>query len=185
MKLIVGLGNPGAKYENTRHNAGFMVIDECADAMGIELNETKFKGVYGSAVIDGEKVFLLKPLTYMNLSGESVRPFMDYFKIDLEDVLIIFDDMDLPVGQIRLRQKGGHGGHNGIKSLNAHLGTSEFKRIRMGVERPEPGVSVVNHVLGTFRAEEQDALNQAIKKATEACRYWLKNEFPNVMNQYN
>ncbi|MEB1809634.1 MAG: aminoacyl-tRNA hydrolase [Bacillaceae bacterium] len=185
MKLIVGLGNPGAKYENTRHNAGFMVIDECAKSMGIELSETKFKGVYGSAVIDGEKVFLLKPLTYMNLSGESVRPFMDYFKIDLEDVLIIFDDMDLPVGQIRLRQKGGHGGHNGIKSLNAHLGTNEFKRIRIGVERPDPGVSVVNHVLGTFRAEEKDALDQAISKATEACRFWLKNEFPNVMNQYN
>ncbi|WP_209125600.1 aminoacyl-tRNA hydrolase [Alkalihalobacillus sp. BA299] len=185
MKLIVGLGNPGTKYENTRHNAGFMVIDECAEMMGIELKDTKYKGVYGSAIVDGEKVFLLKPLTYMNLSGECVRPFMDYFKIDIEDVVIIFDDMDLSVGQIRLRQKGGHGGHNGIKSLNAHLGTNEFKRIRIGVERPEPGVSVVNHVLGTFRAEERDLLTQAVKKASEACRYWLQNDFPNVMNHYN
>ncbi|ARK28448.1 Peptidyl-tRNA hydrolase [Halalkalibacter krulwichiae] len=110
MKLIVGLGNPGQKYAGTRHNVGFDCIDYCAEHMNIQLNQSKFKGVYGQGVVNGEKIYLLKPLTYMNLSGESVRPFMDYYKIDLKDLVIIYDDMDLPVGKIRLRQKGSAGG---------------------------------------------------------------------------
>ncbi len=119
MKLVVGLGNPGKKYERTRHNIGFDIIEHCSEALNIKLDKQKFKGIYGEQTINDEKIILLKPLTYMNLSGESVRPLMDYFKINLEDLVVIYDDLDLPTGKIRLRQKGSAGGHNGIKSLIA------------------------------------------------------------------
>ncbi|MDF4741157.1 aminoacyl-tRNA hydrolase, partial [Vibrio parahaemolyticus] len=115
MKLIVGLGNPGREYELTRHNIGFMAIDELAKRWNISLNEQKFKGVFGAGFVNGEKVILLKPLTYMNLSGESIRPLMDYYKIDVEDFVVLYDDLDIPVGKLRLRMKGSAGGHNGVK----------------------------------------------------------------------
>ncbi|RXJ00910.1 aminoacyl-tRNA hydrolase [Anaerobacillus alkaliphilus] len=185
MKLIVGLGNPGAKYEDTRHNIGFRVIDELSKTFNIPLKQEKFKGVFGFETINGEKVFLLKPLTYMNLSGESVRPVMDFYKISIDDVVVIYDDLDIPPGKIRLRQKGGHGGHNGIKSLLAHLGTENFKRIRIGVGRPESGVAVANYVLGGFRADERQEVEEAVTQAVKACESWLSQDFLKVMNTFN
>ncbi|KHF38334.1 aminoacyl-tRNA hydrolase [Halalkalibacter okhensis] len=185
MKLVVGLGNPGSKYAGTRHNVGFDCIDYCARQLGIELDQSKFKGMYGKGNVNGEKVILLKPLTYMNLSGESVRPLMDYFNIDVEDVLIIYDDMDLPVGKIRLRQKGSAGGHNGIKSLIQHLGTPEFKRIRVGVDRPQNGESIVSYVLGTYRPEEREDVEQAIIQSSKAVEAWATKSFLEVMNEFN
>lgn len=185
MKLIVGLGNPGEKYEKTRHNVGFDTIDLCAEQMGIHLNESKFKAVYGKGIYQGETVFLLKPLTFMNLSGESVRPFIDYFHIALEDVLIIYDDLDLPVGKIRLRQKGSHGGHNGMRSLIQHLGTDKFKRIRIGIDRPQMNETVAHYVLSKFREEERASIREAIVKAAEASCAFVEKDFLIVMNQFN
>ncbi|WP_088105936.1 aminoacyl-tRNA hydrolase [Halalkalibacter urbisdiaboli] len=185
MKLIVGLGNPGEKYSGTRHNIGFDIIDHCASELNIELNQTKFKGVFGSAVINGEKVFLLKPLTYMNLSGESVRPFLDYFQIDIEDLVVVYDDLDLPVGKIRLRQKGSAGGHNGIKSLIQHFGTQEFNRIRVGIDRPKNGEPIVNYVLGRYHPEEKESVHQSIITSGKAIEAWITTPFLEVMNKFN
>lgn len=179
------MGNPGQKYAGTRHNVGFDCIDYIANELGITLDQSKFKGMFGKGVINGEKLILLKPLTYMNLSGESVRPLMDYFDIDVEDVVIIYDDMDLPVGKIRLRQKGSAGGHNGIKSLIQHLGTPEFKRIRVGVDRPQNGESIVNYVLGTYRQEEREHVKESIIQSSKAVEAWTTKTFLEVMNEFN
>jgi len=146
MKLVVGLGNPGAKYKGTRHNVGFMTMDEVA-------YQEKFD--FDKAQIGGEKVIFMKPLTFMNLSGEAIRPLMNYFKIGIEDLLVVYDDMDLPVGKIRLRQKGGAGGHNGIKSIISCLGTSEFNRIKVGVGRPKDGRTVGKFFCGLFLSLEK------------------------------
>lgn len=185
MKLIVGLGNPGKQYDQTRHNIGFEVIDALSSQMNIPLNQSKFKGLYGIGFHKGEKVILLKPLTYMNLSGESIRAVMDYYQIELEDLLVIYDDLDLPVGKIRLRQKGSPGGHNGIKSTVAHLGTQQFNRIRIGIDRPVSGMSVPDYVLGRFRPDEISLTQEAVKKSSEACEVWLEKPFLQVMNEYN
>ncbi|PGL70768.1 aminoacyl-tRNA hydrolase [Bacillus sp. AFS055030] len=185
MKLFVGLGNPGREYERTRHNIGFIAIDELAHRWGLSLTQQKFNGIYTSGIVDGEKVFLLKPLTYMNLSGECVRPFMDYFNIEIEDLVVLYDEMDIPTGKLRLRTKGSAGGHNGIKSLIQHLGTQEFQRIRIGVDRPSNGMSVVNHVLSNFFEEEIAEVVAGVKRAADACEYFLKHSFVDVMNQYN
>ncbi len=185
MKLIVGLGNPGKKYEDTRHNIGFQVIDQLAEKLNVPLNQEKCKAVFGMETVNGEKVFLLKPLTYMNLSGEAVRPFMDFYKISINDLVVVYDDLDLLPGKIRLRQKGGHGGHNGIKSLLAHLSTENFKRIRVGIGRPEPGIAVANYVLGKFRPDEREEIEIAATLATEACENWLSQDFLCVMNNFN
>jgi peptidyl-tRNA hydrolase, PTH1 family len=186
MKVIVGLGNPGKQYEHTRHNIGFEVIDELASRWNIPLNQAKHKGVYGIGLAGGEKVLLLKPLTYMNLSGESIRAVMEYYQIDLENLVVIYDDLDLPVGKIRLRQKGSPGGHNGIKSAVQHLGTQEFNRIRIGIDRPNPpGISVPDYVLGKFRPDEQGPMKESVLKSADACESWLRKPFLQVMNEYN
>ncbi|MDZ5474328.1 aminoacyl-tRNA hydrolase [Bacillus sp. 31A1R] len=185
MKLIVGLGNPGKQYDQTRHNIGFEVIDKLSDRLNIPLDQSKFKGVYGVGYVNGERVFLLKPLTYMNLSGESIRAVMDYFDIDVEDLVVIYDDLDLPVGKIRLRQKGSAGGHNGIKSTIAHVGTQNFNRIRIGIDRPTNGMKVSDYVLGRFTKEEQDVLEGVITTCAKACEDWFKDSFLKVMNEYN
>lgn len=185
MKLIVGLGNPGKNYENTRHNIGFEVIDALSEKLDIPLSQAKFKGMFGSGIVKGEKVILLKPLTYMNLSGESIRAVMDFYQIDLENLLVIYDDLDLPTGRIRLRQKGSAGGHNGIKSTIAHAGSQEFKRIRMGISRPQNGMPIVDYVLGKFTKEEQPEMETAVRKAVEACEAWLEIPFLQVMNSFN
>lgn len=186
MRIIVGLGNPGTKYEQTRHNAGFMVIDELLNRYNWELNKTKFNGKYAVELLEGEKVILLKPQTYMNLSGESLRPLMDYYHIAKEDIVVIFDDLDLPAGKIRLRQKGGHGGHNGMRSIIDHLGTKDFNRIRVGIGRPDHPMPVIDYVLGKFSKEEQDKVQASIEHAADACEEWLKGaDFQQVMNKFN
>lgn len=185
MKCIVGLGNPGKQYEQTRHNIGFEVVDTLSNRWNIPLSQSKFKGLYGIGLYNGEKVLLLKPLTYMNLSGESVRAVVDYYQLDLENILVIYDDLDLPVGKIRLRQKGSPGGHNGIKSITAHLGTQQFNRIRIGVDRPDTGMSVPDYVLGKFHQEERPIIREAAEKSADACEAWLGKPFLQVMNEYN
>lgn len=185
MKLIVGLGNPGKQYEKTRHNVGFEVIDELSNRLNISLSQAKFKGMYGAGVVNGEKIILLKPLTYMNLSGESIGAVMNYYDIDVDDLLVIYDDLDLPTGKIRLRQKGSAGGHNGIRSTIAHTGTQEFKRIRVGISRPQNRMPITDYVLGKFSKEEQAEIDQAVDKACKACEAWMDLPFLQVMNQYN
>ncbi|BAD62624.1 MULTISPECIES: aminoacyl-tRNA hydrolase [Shouchella] len=185
MKLVVGLGNPGKKYEHTRHNIGFDIIDRCAQKLDLPLDKQKFKAIYGEKRIGSEKVVLLKPLTYMNLSGEAVRPFMDYFNISNDELVVIYDDLDLPVGKIRLRKKGSAGGHNGIKSLIAHLGTEDFNRIRVGIGRPAHGEPVVHYVLDTYRKEELAFMNEAAEKSAKAIEAWLEKPFLEVMNTFN
>lgn len=185
MKLIVGLGNPGKDYEYTRHNIGFIIVDELAKRFNISLDKTKFNGLYGMGMVQGEKVILLKPLTYMNLSGEAIRPLMDYYDVDLEDILVIYDDLDLPQGKIRLRTKGSPGGHNGIKSIVQHVKTEDFKRIRVGIGRPQNGMKITDYVLGRFTNEEVNLISDAAQQAALASEEWLKKPFLEVMNVYN
>ncbi|WP_026092435.1 aminoacyl-tRNA hydrolase [Calidifontibacillus oryziterrae] len=185
MKYIIGLGNPGKNYEKTRHNVGFMVIDELSKRWNIQLNKEKFKGLYGSGIFNGEKVILLKPLTYMNLSGEAIRPLLDYYDINTNDLIVIYDDLDLPTGKIRLRSKGSAGGHNGIKSTIQHLGTENFNRLRIGIDRPTNGMAITNYVLGAFSDDERSAIDHAINQACNACEKWLTVPFLEVMNQFN
>lgn len=185
MKLVVGLGNPGEKYERTRHNVGFEVIDQCQKHLNIDLKEAKFKGALGSLRSGSEKIFFLKPLTYMNLSGESVRQLMAYYKIEPDDLLVIYDDLDLPPGRIRLRQKGSHGGHNGMKSIMQHIGTDRFNRIRIGIGRPGPGMDIPEYVLGTFSPQDRQQVDEAVDQASAAVQMWTEQDFPMVMNKYN
>lgn len=185
MKVIVGLGNPGFKYKKTRHNIGFTVIDELSKRLHVTVKKKKFNAVFGMEPINREKVALLQPLTYMNNSGEAVRPFLDYFNVALEDVLVIYDDLDLPTGKIRLREKGGAGGHNGMKSLISHLGTKEFKRIRIGIHHPDDGGDIIDYVLRPFSRKEKSEVTDAIEQAVSACELWFSSPFPEVMNEYN
>lgn len=186
MKLIFGLGNPGAKYQTTKHNIGFMVVDQLAKNLNLTFNQTKFKSLYAEGRLGDEKIILIKPQTYMNLSGEAVQPWMDFYKLTKEDIIIIYDDMDLEVGKIRLRLKGGAGGHNGVKSIIQHLGEPNFNRIRIGVGRPYPGQEVVAHVLSSFRKEDADKIEDAIYQSVDAIKYWTQNHtFQETMNQFN
>lgn len=183
MFLIVGLGNPGSQYEDTRHNIGFKVIDNIAKEYNIEINRQKFKGMCGEGFINGEKVILLKPTTYMNLSGESIREVVDFYKISNEDVLVIYDDISLDVGRLRIREKGSAGGHNGIKSIIAHLGTDIFPRIKVGVG--QPNVDLVNYVLGKFTKEEMEVLSESIDASTKAAKEIISSDVKTAMNIYN
>jgi len=185
MKCIVGLGNPGRKYHNTRHNVGFMVIDELLERQGWSLNKKKFNGHYIIDYIGNEQVILLKPQTYMNLSGDSIKPLMDFYKIDPEDLLVIYDDLDLPAGKIRLRQTGGHGGHNGMRSIISTTGTKDFNRIRVGIDRPIQGMTVIDYVLSRFSKNEQKVIEESIQQSADACESWLNRPFLEVMNEYN
>ena len=186
MKLVVGLGNPGAKYKGTRHNVGFMTMDEVAYQEKFDFDKAIFDAIFAQVQIGGEKVIFMKPLTFMNLSGEAIRPLMNYFKITIEDLLVVYDDMDLPVGKIRLRQKGSAGGHNGIKSILSCLGTSEFNRIKVGVGRPKDGRTVVGHVLNRFEKEEEEDIIFAVQKSVDAIRSWIEtDDFVKTMNQFN
>lgn len=185
MKVIIGLGNPGTKYEGTRHNIGFEVIDYLSTTLNIPLSSSKFNAIYGSGNVQEEKVLLVKPSTYMNLSGEAVKPLMQFYKVDISDIIVIYDDLDLPVGKIRLRTKGSAGGHNGVKSIIQHLGTEQFNRLRIGIDRPPKGWEVINYVLGRFTEEEQQIMEETVKKASEACQEWFAKPFLEVMNLYN
>ncbi|WP_419960525.1 aminoacyl-tRNA hydrolase [Psychrobacillus sp. BM2] len=185
MKIIVGLGNPGKQYEATRHNIGFHVIDELSKRLNIALTQSKFNGMFGVGHIGTEKVMLLKPLTYMNLSGECIIPMMDYYEVNDDEIVVIYDDLDLQVGKLRLRQKGSAGGHNGIKSIIQHLGSQEFNRIRIGVDRPRNGMKVPDYVLSKFNEDEKIEMIQAVKNSADACEDWLTKKFLDVMNTYN
>lgn len=185
MKLIIGLGNPGKAYEQTRHNIGFKVIDYLAMKWNAPLTQSKFKGMYSVIHRPEGKVMLLKPLTFMNLSGESVGALMDYYNIDIDDIVVIYDDLDLPTGQLRLRQKGSAGGHNGIKSLIQHLGSQQFNRMRIGISRPPTGMKVPDYVLSRFSDAEVPEMVQAVEKSAEACELWLSKPYIEVMNQFN
>ncbi len=185
MKWIVGLGNPGSAYKDTRHNVGFMVVDELAKRWGISVTTSKCKALIGEGNVQGVKVVLIKPMTYMNLSGESVRTFMDYFKAELEDGIVIYDDLDTEIGKLRLRYQGSAGGHNGIKSLIQHLNTQTFNRIRMGISRPEPGMVISDYVLSTFPKKDRDKLAEMIEKAADAVEFGLKAPFEQTMAKFN
>ena len=185
MYCIFGLGNPGRKYEKTRHNIGFMVIDRLSSDLGIGLSQNKFKCSNGAGYVNGKKVMLVKPQTFINLSGEGVRPLLDYYKIAVDDILVLYDDLDLPVGKLRLRQKGSGGGHNGIKSLNQHLATDRYKRIRIGIDRPEPGGSITGYVLGRFTGEEAPLIDQVTARSAEASADFVTVPFQDVMTEYN
>lgn len=183
MFLIVGLGNPGREYENTRHNIGFAAIDVIAEKYNIDINRTKLKGEYGEGFINGNKVILLKPYTFMNLSGESVREAIDFYKLTEEQVLIIYDDISLELGRLRIREKGSAGGHNGIKSIINHMGTDVFTRIKIGVGAPKG--DLVNHVLGKFSKEEVNILKQTLDAVTEATADIIDNGAKDAMNKFN
>lgn len=183
MFLIVGLGNPGKEYENTRHNIGFKVIDNIASEYNIDINRQKFKGMCGEGFIENQKVILLKPTTYMNLSGESIREVVDFYKLSNEEVIVIYDDISLNVGRLRIRDKGSAGGHNGIKSIIAHLGTDVFPRIKVGVG--QPNVDLVKYVLGNFTKEEMEVLSESIDASTKAVREMIKNDTTSAMNKFN
>lgn len=186
MVIIVGLGNPKKEYNNTRHNIGFDVIDALADKAGITLNEKKHKAIIGKGVIQGIKVILAKPQTYMNLSGESVRVLIDYYKIDeTDELIVIFDDVSLDVGQLRIRKKGSAGGHNGIKSIIAQLGHDTFLRIKMGVGEKPKGYDLADYVLGHFTKKEREQMEESIELATDAVGMLAVHEIESAMNQFN
>lgn len=184
MKIIIGLGNIGTKYENTRHNAGFMVIDELAKKCNMEFNQEKFSAYFSKAKVHGEDVVLLKPTTYMNNSGFALRQCLDFYKASIDDVIVIYDDVDLPVGKLRLRQKGSAGGHNGIKSIIQCGFSNEFDRIRVGIGK-DSKIPIIDWVLSKFRDEEKEELSKAIKTAADAAYYSIDHTFDKTMNLYN
>ena len=185
MYLIVGLGNPEPEYNKTRHNMGFDVINKLAKKYNINLNKNNFNAIYQNAIIEGEKVILVKPQTYMNSSGESVKQFVDFYKIPIENVLVIYDDMDTEIEKIRIRSKGGPGSHNGMKSLIEKLNSEEFPRIRVGIGRPKNEFDRIDYVIGHIKEEEYKSLEIGQNKAVDAISYFIKNGIDNTMNKYN
>lgn len=186
MKLIVGLGNIGREYENTRHNIGFMVVDELAKRLGVTFGKED-RNAYCAEYRAPEKILIIKPTTYMNLSGIAVGNYANFYHIDPEDIAVIQDDLDLPVGHLRIRRKGSAGGHNGIKSITEHLGTEEYPRFKIGIGHPERNnKAVINHVLHQFQGEDKTAIEAAVKAMAEALEQWLKDGDLNaVMTKYN
>ena len=186
MYIIAGLGNPGSKYEKTRHNMGFRVIDLLAEKYHIDMNMKKHKAVCGTGVIEGRKVMLLKPQTFMNLSGESIREAVDFYKIDPEtELIVIYDDISLAPGNLRIRKKGSAGGHNGIKNIIAMTGTQNFLRIKVGVGEKPAGWDLADHVLGHFDAADRVEVEKAIGHAVEAAEMMITGETDAAMNRYN
>ena len=186
MKMIVGLGNIGTRYDETRHNTGFMVVDQLARDYHLgAFTHLKQEAVAVSGVINGEKVMLVKPTTFMNDSGRAVGPLVDYYDIDLDDLVIVNDDLDMPVGKVRLKTHGASGGHNGLKSIISALGTKNFNRVKVGIDHPQHG-TVVSHVLGKFSKEERPKFDQAVEQAENALEDWINGEdFAKLMNAYN
>ena len=185
MYLIVGLGNPGREYEHTRHNAGFDAIDVLAGKLGADVKEKKHKGLCGKGMIAGEKVILLKPQTFMNLSGESVRAAADFYKIDAEHMIVLYDDIDLDVGKLRVRAKGSAGGHNGIKNIIAHMGTQEVPRVRIGVGAKPDRMDLADYVLGRFSQVERPVMEDAFEEAAEAAIAVVEDGIDAAMNRFN
>ena len=184
--VLVCLGNPGDQYENTRHNVGFMVADELAERANAPIQKLKFKALTNTLTISGQKVLVMKPVTYMNLSGEAARPAADFYKIPADHVLVVSDDTALPIGKLRIRKGGSAGGHNGLKSLIQHLGTDQFPRVRVGVgEKPHADYDMADWVLGKFVGEDKKAIDAAVKKAADAIECILKDGLDKGMNKFN
>ena len=184
--LIVGLGNPGKEYEKTRHNCGFRAIDLLAQNLGCKIDKAKFQGIYGQAVRDGKKIFLLKPLTYMNLSGRSVLQLSAYFQIPPQRIIVMFDDISLEPGRLRIRPDGSAGGHNGIKSIIQELGSQDFPRVKIGVgAKAHPDQDLADWVLSGFSASEEKALSSALERSGEAALCILERGVPEAANRYN
>lgn len=185
MKVIVGLGNPGTKYAGTRHNIGFDTVTALADKYSIKLKDKKFNGLIGEGFIEGEKVMLVQPQTYMNLSGECVGMIAGFYKLDAEDIIVICDDINLDTGRLRIRAKGSAGGHNGLKNIIAHLGTEAFPRIRIGVGEKTEGWDLADYVLARFSGEDEATMRKAIKNAVGAIETWISYDIGKAMNLYN
>lgn len=186
MYIIAGLGNPSKEYTNTRHNIGFDVIDRLAEEEKISVLEKKHKAIIGKGYVAGQKVILAKPQTFMNLSGESIRQLIDYYKVDETcELIVISDDISLDVGQLRIRKKGSAGGHNGLKNIIAHLGHDNFMRIKMGVGEKPKGYDLADYVLGHFTQDERKAMDEAAGRAVEAIRMMVSQDVDGAMNQFN
>lgn len=185
MYLIIGLGNPEEEYGKTRHNMGFNVINKLSNKYGIEVNKKKFEGLCGDGMIEGEKIILLKPQTYMNLSGKSIAQVVNFYKIQLENIIVIYDDIDIEPGLIRIRKKGSSGSHNGMKSVIAELGTEEFMRVRVGIGKPKYEGDMINYVIGGVSEQEQKELEIGVEKAKEAVIEILKSGIDIAMNKFN
>lgn len=185
MKIIVGLGNPEADYSETRHNMGFNVINELAEEFDVDISRNKFEALYGSGIIENQKVILVKPQTFMNLSGKSVVQFVDFYKTDLQDLLIIYDDMDIEISNIRIRKSGSPGGHNGMKSVVNSLADDRIPRIRVGIGRPKYEEDFMSYVIGAIPEEEKKKLKEGVIKAKEATKEILKNGLDSAMNKFN
>lgn len=184
--LLVCLGNPGDQYENTRHNVGWMVADEVADRQNAPIQRLKFKALTNILTISGEKVLVMKPVTYMNLSGEAVRPAADFYKVSPEHILVVSDDTALAVGRLRIRKGGSAGGHNGLKNIIQQLGTDQFPRLRVGVgEKPHPDYDLADWVLGRFTGEDKKAIDASVRRAADAVECILKDGLDRAMNQFN
>ncbi|KEQ39127.1 peptidyl-tRNA hydrolase [Streptococcus mitis] len=186
-KLLVGLGNPGDKYFETKHNVGFMLIDQLAKKQNVTFTNDKiFQADLASFFFNGEKIYLVKPTTFMNESGKAVHALLAYYGLDIKDLLVIYDDLDMEVGKIRLRAKGSAGGHNGIKSIIQHIGTQTFNRVKIGIGRPKNGMLVVNHVLSTFDKDDYIGILQSIDKVDDSVNYYLQEKnFEKTMQRYN
>lgn len=185
-ECIVGLGNIGKRFELTRHNIGFEVVDYILEKNNFSLDKQKFKGAYTIERMNGDKVLFIEPMTMMNLSGEAVAPIMDYYNVNPEDLIVLYDDLDLEQGQVRLRQKGSAGGHNGMKSIIKMLGTDQFKRIRIGVGRPTNGMTVPDYVLQRFSNDEMVTMEKVIEHAARAIEKFVEtSRFDHVMNEFN
>ena len=185
MRLIVGLGNPGSQYENTRHNAGFMLVDKLAGEFGISVNKNKFDVRYGRGIIEGCEVMLAKPLAFMNRSGWPVQKLAAYFKINSKDLMVVHDDIDLAFGRLQIKEKGGHGGHKGLQSIINAVGEDEFVRLRIGIGRSEAGDSVSDYVLGPFFGDESKRLDSVLIRARDAVVTVLTEGSKVGMNRFN
>lgn len=184
MKLVVGLGNPGSKYHGTRHNVGFAVIDGLAGSGGVERFQSWFDAEIAEIREADDKVLLVKPQTFMNLSGRCVRQVIDFYHLPLEQLLVVCDDINLPLGKLRFRARGSHGGHNGLRDIQDHLGTAEYQRLRIGVGSPDD-MDAVDHVLGRFRPAERPVIEEAIATAVQAVALWCREGIQKCMNEYN
>ncbi len=183
MYLVVGLGNPGDRYDKTRHNVGFDVVNLCEKKYSFAINRTKFKGMYGETTIGNEKVIFLKPQTFMNLSGESVKSIMDFYKIPVDNIIVIYDDISMEVGRLRIREKGSAGGHNGIKNIISHLGTESFPRIKVGIGQPT--YDLIEFVTGRFSVDDREVVEKAFIAAVDAVEVMIKEGTFAAMNKYN
>lgn len=185
MIVIVGLGNPGGKYSLTRHNVGFDVIDLVGKKLDIKVNKVKFKALIGEGTWGGQRIVLVKPSTYMNLSGESIRPLMDFYKLDPRDLMVVLDDIDIEFGTLRIKKKGSAGTHNGLKSIISHIGTDQFPRLKIGIGQKPPSYDLADFVLSKFSKSERIIIDEAIANAADAIDEFIIRGIDSAMNKYN